>query len=71
MNLNRRTTGQGYENATGPGLAEKPRCSKLFGLFAQLARPIDGRVDFYHTNFSRRSHPRHLEFLQLGRMMKS
>ena len=41
----------------GPDLAEKPGFSNFFGHFGPLARPMEGCVDFYHTNFSRRSHP--------------
>ena len=32
---------------------------------------MEGHVDFDHTNFSRRSHPCHPEFLPQGRMSKS
>ena len=58
--------GQGW----GPDLAEKPGFSNFFGHFKPLARPMEGCVDFYHTNFSRRSHPCHPEFLLLSRMSK-
>ena len=58
--------------ATG-GLAAKAWVFELrcFGHFGPLAPAMEGRVDFYHTNFSRRSHPRHPEFLPLSRMSKS
>ncbi len=62
---------RGGGQGRGPDLAEKPGFSNLFGNFGPLARPMEGCVDFYHTNFSRRSHPRHPEFLPLGRMSKS
>ena len=52
-------------------LAEKPSFGTFLGRFGPLAPPMEGRVDFYHTNFSRRSQPRHLEFLPLSQMSKS
>ena len=62
---------RGGGQGRGPDLAEKPGFSDFFGHFEPLARLMEGRVDFYHTNFSRRSHPCHPEFLPLGRMLKS
>ena len=56
---------------TGPDLAEKPGFSNFFGHFGPLARPMEGRVDFYDTNFSRRIHPCHPELLPLSGMSKS
>ena len=55
----------------GPDLAEKLGFLNFFDLFGPLGRPMESHVDFYHTNFSRRSHPWHPEFLPLGRMPKS
>ena len=57
----------------GPGsdLAEKPGFLTFFDHFGPLARPMEGCVDFYHTNFSRRTHPCHPELLPLSRMSKS
>ena len=63
----KRGGGQGRE----PDLAEKPRFSNFFCHFGPLARQMEGCVDFYHTNFSRRSHLCHPEFLPLGQMLKS
>ena len=54
-----------------PDLAEKPGFSNFFGHFGPLARPMEGCVDFYDTNFSRRIHPCHPELLPLSRMSKS
>ena len=68
--------GPAYENeaeARGRGhdLAEKTGFSDFLGHVGPLARAKEGRVDFDHANFSRRSHPCHPEFLPLGRMSKS
>ena len=54
-----------------PDLAKKPRFSNFSGHLGPLGRPMEGHVDFYHTNFSKRSHPSHPEFLPLGQMSKS
>ena len=57
--------------AGGGGLiCQKKRVSNFFDHLRPLA-PMESCVDFYHTNFSRRSHPCHPEFLLLGRMSKS
>ena len=62
---------RGGGEGQGPDLAEKPGFSNFFDHFGPLARPMEGCVDFYHTNFSRRSHPCHPELLPLSRMSKS
>ena len=67
------STGQeSTERFSGGGLIwPKLRFLNFFGHFGPLAPPMEGRVDFYHTNFSRRSHPRHPDFLPLRWMSKS
>ena len=35
----------------------------FFGHLGPVGRPMEGLVDFDHTNFSRRIHPRHPDFL--------
>ena len=58
--------------AGGGGLIwSKTWVFELSGHLGPLGRPMEGHVDFYHTNFSRRSHPRHPEFLPLSRMSKA
>ena len=54
-----------------PDLARKVGFLNFEGDFGPLARPVECRVDSVHTNFSRRSHPCHPEFLPRGRMSKS
>ena len=54
-----------------PDLARKVRFLNFFGHLGPVGRPMEGHVDFDHTNLSRRSHPRHLDFLPRGRMSKS
>ena len=62
---------RGGGRGRGPGLAEKPGFSNFFGHFEPLARRMEGCVDFYDTNFSRRIHPCHPELSPLSRMSKS
>ena len=54
-----------------PDLAEKRRFLNFFDHFGPLAQLMESRVEFYHTNFSRRSHPRRPEFLPLGKCRKA
>ena len=54
-----------------PDLAEKPGFSNFFGHFGPLARPMEGHVYFYDTNFSRRIHPCHPDLSPLSQMSKS
>ena len=54
-----------------PDLARKVGFSNFFGHIGPLARAMECRVDSVHTNFSRRSHPCHPEFLPRGRMSRS
>ena len=54
-----------------PDLAEKFGFLNFFGHLGPVGRPMEGHVDFDHTNFSRRSLPRHPDFLPRGRMSKS
>ena len=74
--LNRTAPNQGAPMKRGggqgrrPDLAEKPGFSNFCDHFGPLAPPMEGHVHFYHTNFSRRIHPYHPEFLLLGRMSK-
>ena len=63
----KRDGGQGR----GPDLAEKPGFLNFFGHFRPLGRPMEGHMDFYHANFSRRSHPCHPEFFPRGWMSRS
>ena len=62
---------RGGGQGRGLDLAKKLGFSNFFGHFGPLARPMEGHVDFYHTNFSQRSHPCHPEFLPLSPMSKS
>ena len=62
---------RGGGRGRGPDLAEKPVFSNFCSHFGPLRRPMEGRLDFYHINLSRRSHPCHPEFLPLSRMSKS
>ena len=52
-------------------MAEKPGFSNFFIHFGPLARPMEGYVYFYHTNFSRRSHPCHPEFCRCAGCRKA
>ena len=61
---------RGGSQGRRPALAGTPGFSNFFGHFGPLARPMEGCVDFYHTNFSRRSHPCRPELLPLSRMSK-
>ena len=54
-----------------PDLARKAGFLNFFGHIGPLARAMECRVDSVHTNFSRRSHPCHPEFLPRGRMSRS
>ena len=54
-----------------PDLARKAGFLQFFDHFGSLARAMECRVDSVHTNFSRRSHPGHPEFLPRGRMSRS
>ena len=54
-----------------PDLARKAGFLNFFGHFGSLARALECRVDSVHTNFSRRSHPCHPDFLPRGRMSRS
>ena len=54
-----------------PDLARKAGFLNFFSHFGPLARAVECRVDSVHTNFSRRSHPCHPEFLLRGQMSRS
>ena len=54
-----------------PDLARKAWFLNFFGHSGPLARAMECRVDSVHTNFSRRSHPCHPDFLPRGRMSRS
>ena len=49
-----------------PDLAGKVWFLNFFEHLGPVGHPMEGHVDFHHTNFSRRSHPRHLDFLPGG-----
>ena len=58
--------GAAYENGAAAGngglICQKKKLSAFFFHFGPLTPPMEGRVDFYHTNFSQRSHLRHPDF---------
>ena len=54
-----------------PDLARKARFFNFFGQIRPFAHAMECRVDSVHTNFSRRSHPCHPEFLPRGRISRS
>ena len=52
-------------------ICPKTEVFQLFHTFRPLVRPMEGGGHLDHTNFSRRIHPRHPEFLPLSWMSKS
>ena len=49
-----------------PDLAGKVWFLNFFGHLGPVGRPMEGYVDFDHTNFSRQSHPRHPDYFPAG-----